>query len=83
MDVINVIQSLGFPIAMVVICIFFIKYIYDNQNKTNESMIARENERWQQIAKLTEAVDHNTSVLHTLVDKVMGDDDGKDKNDKI
>ena len=46
-------------------------------------MIARENERWQQIAKLTEAVDHNTSVLHTLVDKVMGDDDGKDKNDKI
>lgn len=77
MDAVNIIQSLGFPIAMVVICIFFIKYIYDNQNKSNETMIQRESERWAQIAKLTEAVDHNTEVLRALVDRLVGDDNDK------
>lgn len=77
MDAVNIIQSLGFPIAMVVICIFFIKYIYDNQNKSNETMIQRESERWAQIAKLTEAVDHNTEVLRALVDRLVGDDHDK------
>lgn len=77
MDTVNIIQSLGFPIAMVVICIFFIKYIYDNQNKSNESTIQRESERWAQIAKLTEAVDHNTEVLRTLVDRLVGEDHDK------
>lgn len=80
MDTVNIIQSLGFPIAMVVICIFFIKYIYDNQNKSNETMIQRESERWAQIAKLTEAVDHNTEVLRALVDRLVGEDN--DKKDK-
>lgn len=77
MDTVNIIQSLGFPIAMVVICIFFIKYIYDNQNKSNEATIQRESERWSQIAKLTEAVDHNTEVLRALVDRLVGDDNDK------
>ena len=77
MDTVNIIQSLGFPIAMVVICIFFIKYIYDNQNKSNESTIQRESERWAQIAKLTEAVDHNTEVLRTLVDRLVGENNDK------
>ena len=78
MDTINLIQSLGFPIAMVVICVFFIKYIYDAQNKSNEAMLQRESERWAQIARLTESVDHNTAVLQALVDKLIGGDtDGK------
>lgn len=80
MDAVNIIQSLGFPIAMVVICIFFIKYIYDNQNKSNETMIQRESERWAQIAKLTESVDHNTEVLRALVDRLVGEDNDKKDN---
>lgn len=90
MDTITIIQSLGFPIAMVVFCIFFIKYIYDQQTKANEAMIQRESERWAQIAKLVEAVDHNTAVLNALVDRLVdeqiaqkilsGDNDGKNKN---
>lgn len=89
MDTITIIQSLGFPIAMVVFCIFFIKYIYDQQTKAYDAMIQRESERWAQIAKLVEAVDHNTAVLNALVDRLVdeqiaqkilsGDSDGKTK----
>ena len=89
METINIIQSLGFPIAMVIFCIFFIKYIYDQQNKAYAAMIQRESERWAQIAKLVEAVDHNTAVLNALVDRLVdeqiaqkilsGDSDGKTK----
>lgn len=90
MDTITIIQSLGFPIAMVVFCIFFIKYIYDQQTKAYDAMIQRESERWSQIAKLVEAVDHNTAVLNALVDRLVdeqvaqkilsGEDNGKNKN---
>lgn len=90
MDTITIIQSLGFPIAMVIFCIFFIKYIYDQQTKANEASLQRESERWIQIAKLVEAVDHNTAVLNALVDRLVddqiakkilsGEDDGKNKN---
>lgn len=90
METINIIQSLGFPIAMVIFCIFFIKYIYDQQTKANEATIQRESDRWTQIAKLVEAVDHNTAVLNALVDRLVdeqiakkilsGEDDGKNKN---
>lgn len=90
METINIIQSLGFPIAMVIFCIFFIKYIYDQQTKASEAMIQRESERWIQIARLVEAVDHNTAVLNALVDRLVdeqiakkilsGEDDGKNKN---
>lgn len=80
MDTINLIQSLGFPIAMVIICVFFIKYIYDAQNKSNETMLQRESERWAQIAKLTEAVDHNTEVLRELVEHIIGGDDHDTQN---
>lgn len=89
METINIIQSLGFPIAMVIFCIFFIKYIYDQQTKANEAALQRESERWVQIAKLVEAVDHNTAVLNALVDRLVddqiaqkilsGDSDGKTK----
>lgn len=90
MDTITLIQSLGFPISMVIFCIFFIKYIYDQQTKASEASLQRESERWVQIAKLAEAVDHNTAVLNALVDRLVdeqiakkilsGEDDGKNKN---
>lgn len=74
-DVVNVIQSLGFPVAMVLMCAWFIKKMYDMQNDNTNKMIEREKEQWDKLANLTSAVNENSSLLRALVTRLAGDDD--------
>lgn len=74
-DVVNVIQSLGFPVAMVLMCAWFIKKMYDMQNDNTNKMIEREKEQWDKLANLTSAVNENSSLLRALVSRLAGDED--------
>lgn len=77
MDIINIIQSLGFPIAMVIMCAWFIKKMYDMQNVNTDKMIEREREQWDKLADLTSAVNENSSLLRALVNQLAGDNNDK------
>lgn len=74
-DVVSVIQSLGFPVAMVLMCAWFIKKMYDMQNDNTNKMIEREKEQWDKLANLTSAVNENSSLLRALVSRLAGDED--------
>lgn len=58
------ISSLGFPIAVCLICFWYI-------NKRDEQHKA-------EIDKLSEAVNNNTLVMQKLADRLEDDDDEKD-----
>ena len=81
MEIVNIIQSLGFPIAMVLMCAWFIKKMYDMQNSNTDKMIEREHEQWDKLADLTSAVNENSSLLRALVNQMTGDNDAKEKDD--
>ena len=81
MEMVNVIQSLGFPIAMVLMCAWFIKKMYDMQNDNTNKMIEREREQWDKLADLTSAVNENSSLLRALVSQLAGEDNGKNKDE--
>lgn len=74
-DVVTVIQTLGFPVAMVLMCAWFIKKMYDMQNDNTNKMIEREKEQWDKLANLTSAVNENSSLLRALVSRLAGDED--------
>ena len=74
-DIVSVIQSLGFPVAMVLMCAWFIKKMYDMQNDNTNKMIEREKEQWDKLANLTSAVNENSSLLRALVSRLAGDED--------
>lgn len=80
MEIVNVIQSLGFPIAMVLMCAWFIKKMYDMQNTNTDKMIEREHEQWDKLADLTSAVNENSSLLRALVNQMTGDENGKNED---
>lgn len=65
--IINVVQSLGFPIAMCIGACIFIKYQFDMNNK-NVTELRQEHK--DEVSKMTEALNNNTIVLQKLVDKL-------------
>lgn len=65
--IINVVQSLGFPIAMCIGACVFIKYQFDTNNKNLEEL---RKEHKEEVSKMTEALNNNTLVLQKLVDKL-------------
>lgn len=84
-DIVSIFQSLGFPVGMVIICVWFIKHIYDIQSSAELKAIEREEARWDKLAKLTEAVNENSRVLRMMVDRLepaariqVGDNIGKE-----
>ena len=56
--IITIISTVGFPIS---VCLILFFYIYKKQEKTDDT-----------IAKLTETINNNTSVIQHLIDK-LGD----------
>ena len=64
---VSAIESLGFPIAMCVVCVFALKYIFDMFMKKSEqeSQIHKE-----EVNTMTEALNNNTIVLQKLCDKL-------------
>ena len=57
--IITIISTVGFPIA---VCLILFYYIYKKQEKTDDT-----------IAKLTETINNNTSVIQHLIEK-LGDE---------
>ena len=66
-DVIKIISSLGFPIAMCVGACIFIKYQFDTNNKNMDEM---RKEHKEEVSKMTEALNNNTLALQQLIDKM-------------
>lgn len=66
-DVVQIISTLGFPIAMCVGACFFIKYQFDTSNKMMEDI---RKDHKEEIVKVTEALNNNTLALQQLVDKL-------------
>ena len=63
MDVINVVQTLGFPIFAFIVCGLALKYVYDKERKSLDDTIDK-------IGALTMAVEHNSEALRDLAQKI-------------
>lgn len=68
----NIIATIGFPIVSFLISAYFIKYCYDKQLDKDKVADEREDKHWEEISKLTNAVNNNTEVLRDLVKSNMG-----------
>lgn len=74
-DIASIVSTVGFPIASFLISAYFIKYSYDKQLDKDKQADEREDKHWEEISKLTTAVNNNTEVLRDLVKHTMGGDD--------
>ena len=59
-DIVSVISSVGFPITMALLLLW---YIYDSNNKHKE-----------EIEKMSEALNNNTIAITKLLDTIGGDE---------
>jgi hypothetical protein len=68
----SAISTIGFPIVSFLISAYFIKYSYDKQIEKDKQSDEREDRHWEEISKLTAAVNNNTEVLRDFVKNSMG-----------
>lgn len=73
-DIASIVSTVGFPIASFLISAYFIKYSYDKQLEKDKQADEREDKHWEEISKLTTAVNNNTEVLRDLVKHTLGGD---------
>ena len=66
-DVVQVISSLGFPVAMCLGACFFIKYLFDSFTKQQEEM---RKEHKEEVANMSKAIENNTIALTRLIEKI-------------
>jgi len=66
-EVVQIISTLGFPIAMCVGACIFIKYQFDSNNKNVEEM---RKEHKEEVEKMTTAISNNTIALTKLIEKL-------------
>ena len=76
-DIATIVSTVGFPIASFLLSAWFIKYSYDRQIEQGKISDEREDRHWEEISKLTTAVNNNTEVLRDLTKQMME----VDKND--
>lgn len=69
-DVVQIVSTLGFPIAMCIGACFFIKYLFDSFTKQQEEM---RKEHKEEVLKLQASLDNNTLALQKLIDKIGED----------
>ena len=66
-EIVQVISTLGFPIAMCVGACFFIKYQFDTSNRQMEEM---RKEHKEEVANMSKAIENNTLALTRLIEKL-------------
>ena len=66
-DVVQIISTLGFPIAMCVGACFFIKYLFDTFTKQISDM---QKEHKEETVSMKTAIENNTLVLTKLCEKL-------------
>lgn len=69
-DIASVISTVGFPIVSFLISAYFIKYTYDKQLEREKQQDEKEEKHWQELSKLTEAVNENSSAIRALIDEI-------------
>lgn len=68
-EVVQIISTLGFPIAMCIGACIFIKYQFDANNKNMEEL---RKEHKEEVKGMTDALNNNTLALQKLIDKLGG-----------
>ena len=83
--IVQIVQQLGFPIAVAILAFWYIKYREDKNDSRMETLRAsyeaeikesREMHR-DETAKLTEAINNNTLIITQLYERMAAADDGK------
>lgn len=69
-DIASIISTVGFPIVSFLISAYFIKYTYDKQLEREKQQDEKEEKHWQELSKLTEAVNENSSAIRALIDEI-------------
>ena len=72
-DVLNVISTVGFPIAM---CIFLCWYVKDSTEKNREELNKINAGHKEEVANITTALENNTIALTKLCERIGGEDIG-------
>lgn len=70
MDIVEIVSTVGFPIASFLMSAFFIKYTFDKREEKDKDVEEREEKRWTILSELTAAINNNTAALRQLVDRV-------------
>jgi len=73
-DIIQIIQTVGFPISACVGMAFYVKYITDKNDAKIENL---EKTHGEAMEKITKALNNNTIALTKLTERLGGDDDCK------
>lgn len=66
-DIIKIVSTLGFPIAMCIGACVFIKYQFDTNNKNLEEM---RKEHKEETTAMVKAIENNTLAITTLITKI-------------
>ena len=61
---VQLISTVGFPIVAFFICVYGLKYAYDKSSEDNHQSL-------EQISKLADAINSNTSTLANLVEELQ------------
>ena len=70
-DIVTIITTVGFPIAMCGAMAWYVKYISDRHSQEVQQL----NEQHQaEMKQVTEALNNNTLALQKLCDKIGGDE---------
>lgn len=78
-NIIQIVQQLGFPVAVAAACAFYVKYRDDKADQKLEKLQAsyaeelksERTEHRQEMNAITEAVNNNTLVMQKLLDKLQ------------
>ena len=71
-EVLQIINTVGFPIAM---CIFLCWYVKDTTDKNRNEIEKINEEHRQEVKEITKALENNTLALSKLCEKIEGDSD--------
>lgn len=69
-DIATIVSTVGFPICSFLMSAYFIKYCYDKQLEQDEKHDAQQEKHWEEISKLTEAVNANSIAIKELVQQL-------------
>lgn len=68
-DFVQLISSLGFPCAVAVALMWYVKTVIDNNNAQMERLISKYEKA---ITEVTKALNNNTEAMRNLCNKVKG-----------
>ena len=71
-DFVQIISTVGFPIACCIAMGLFLKYVIDTDRKERDEQRKEHKEEMEQV---TMALNNNTLILQRLYDKLGGDND--------